>query len=555
MRRTDRRALLQFTSKMHDLASAKPVAPQFKKYTASRFDVGFTVSHYAGDVEYRTDGWLDKNRDPLSDPLSSLLTNSTNPYIASLFAEFAEPDPTLVVDGPRIRVRRGAFRTVGQRHRERLSVLMAQLQETQPHFIRCIVPNLSKSPTFIDTPLVLDQLRCNGVLEGIRIARLGYPNRLPFSDFRRRFELITPGVVPKGFVDGGQACGLILKSLQLDPRTFKLGLSKVFFKAGILAELEERRDHHLSAIFTKVQAACRRFVARRQANKILNRAAAVRTIQRNARLYIQLRSWPWWPLFQRVRPLLAAARNDDEMRKKEEELAAIREKAERDEVERIRLQAVQLELEAAQAKMEASLASERAVSVEKEALLLLSKEREVALEEDLAMMQQDLDVVDAQLERALAAKAESDERTADLNAAFANSNKLLATLQLEQEAWKAKEADLASKTHVQTAEWERLLSERDQSTSAVADFRRQLAEHTQDAQREQHRLTSSISTLERRLATEARDAGEARSKLTALETEGRAIHQELVVLRREKRDLQLKAKSGEEELARLAAGA
>jgi myosin protein heavy chain len=539
---------------MHELAKAKPIATPYTKYTASRFELGFKVSHYAGEVEYRTDGWLDKNRDPLSDPLTSLLAKSSDPYIASLFAEFVDPDPSVVVEGPRLRIKRGAYRTVGQFHRERLAALMAQLRETQPHFVRCIVPNLEKSPTRLDTPLILDQLRCNGVLEGIRIARLGYPNRLPFSDFRRRFKLITPGVVANGFVDGAQACRLVLAALEVDPLTYKIGLSKVFFKAGILADLEERRDGHLSAVFTKVQAACRKFIARRAANKILNRAAAVRTIQRNARIYGQLRAWPWWALFQRVRPLLAAARSDDEARRKEAEMVEIKEKAERDEVERARLQKVQEDLEAAQAELEASLVSERALSIERESLLRLSKEREAALEEDLALAQADLETVDGQLERAMASKAEADQRIGDLNSAFANSTQLLATLQTEQAAWKAREVDLASKTSIQTSEWDRVNSEREAGVVAIAELRRNVAEQAQDAEREHKRLVDALAAVEGRLATTSKELVDVRAKLSKLETDSRAVKEESTGLESQRKSLEAQLKERSSELTRVQAG-
>lgn len=545
----------QFTTKLHQLASDKPVAPQYTKYTASRLEQGFTVSHYAGKVEYRTEGWLEKNRDPLNDNITSLLSKANDNYVATLFAEYAEPDPsTVAADGPRTRVRKGAFRTVGQRHKEQLSFLMAQLRDTQPHFVRCIVPNLLKSPGKIDVPLVLDQLRCNGVLEGIRIARLGYPNRLPFSEFRRRFDLLAPNLIPKGFVDGGQACDKILKSLQLDSDAYRLGLTKVFFKAGILAELEERRDEVLSDIVTRIQATCRKFVARRQATKVLHRAAAIRTIQRNARVYVQLRAWPWWPLFQRVRPLLAAARNDDEMRRKEEELAAAKEAAEREQVERERLQAVQRELEATQAKMEESLASERALSEEKQMLLLRSKEREQELQTALAAAEQDVETVDRQLDRAMEAKTELDRRVADLNEAYANQNRLLETLQTEQVEWKAREAKLADQTSVQTAEWEKMVKDRQDGISKARDLERKLAEEAQDRKREQDRVAVEKAALERRLATQVTDSTEARQKFVALETEARTAKEDLAGLQRLKRELESTVKAKESELARLTSG-
>lgn len=429
---------------------------------------------------------------------------------------------------------------------------MTQLRETQPHFVRCIVPNLRKAPGEIDTPLVLDQLRCNGVLEGIRIARLGFPNRLPFTEFRRRFEVLAPtGDASKGFVDGGDACRRILNSLDLDPQTYQLGLTKVFFKTGILAELEERRDDFLSELFTRIQAACRKFVGRRQANKILNRAAAVRTIQRNARIYGELRAWPWWPLFQRVRPLLAAARSDHEMKRRAEELVAAKEKAEKEEHERERLQVIQMALEATQHELEESLASERSRGAEKEALLLRSKERECELEEDLALVRSDLDVVDSQLERALEVKSNLERRVIDLDDAVANSNALIATLQAEQRSWKAKEAELASQTSVKTTEWQALLAEKEVAANALSKAKLDLT----DVIRERDRLLSSLSTAEERLERERREVTDVRRTLGAVEAEARTATEAVSTLDRQKSELEriLRAKESEVVLAQKSA--
>ena len=200
----------------------------------------------------------------------------------------------------RRRVKKGAFRTVSQRHKEQLSSLMAQLQSTRPHFVRCIVPNSSKKPLKLDTPLVLDQLRCNGVLEGIRIARMGFPNRLPFIEFRQRYELLTPGILPRGYMDGRQACERMLNALELDKAMFKTGSTKVFFKAGVLADLEERRDGLLFDLFSRFQAGARRWMGQRKLRKVIGRGVALGVIQRNARIYGELREWPWWQLYTKV---------------------------------------------------------------------------------------------------------------------------------------------------------------------------------------------------------------------------------------------------------------
>ncbi|KDE02890.1 hypothetical protein MVLG_06575 [Microbotryum lychnidis-dioicae p1A1 Lamole] len=544
-----------FTDKMTELATQKPISTQYTKFAPSRIEQGFTVSHYAGKVEYRTEGWLEKNRDPLNDNITSLLSHSSDAYVGELFAEYAEAE---IAGGggagdlaPRSRARKGAFRTVGQRHKEQLANLMAQLKETQPHFIRCIVPNLAKAPGQIDVPLVLDQLRCNGVLEGIRIARLGYPNRLPFSEFRRRFELLAPGLIPKGFFDGGQASQTILHHLQLSPESYRLGLTKVFFKAGILAELEERRDEYLSGVVTRIQATCRRFIVQRQANKVLNRANAVRTIQRNARIYNELRAWPWWALFQRVRPLLAAARSDDEMRRKEEELSKTKEEAVKALQERERLEEAQRRLKVEHKKTEAALQNERLAVEDRELQLQRSKEREIKLQEALAAADVEIDTIDRQLERAMVAKTQAEQRVGELNAAYGNQNKLLETLQSEQAAWKAKEHEWASQTSVKTAEWEAVKKDRQEAASKASDLQRQLVELKQDRQREQERLNASIVGLTSRLAMETKASTEARQKFVALEGEMRAAKEHAVVMQNQKREVEAGVKAKESELARI----
>ena len=124
------------------------------------------------------------------------------------------------------RVKKGLFRTVAQRHKEQLASLMTQLHSTHPHFVRCILPNHKKRPKQFDASLVLDQLRCNGVLEGIRIARTGFPNRLPFAEFRSRYEVLCQGM-PRGYLDGRNVAMILLEKLNLDKSLYRVGLTKV----------------------------------------------------------------------------------------------------------------------------------------------------------------------------------------------------------------------------------------------------------------------------------------------------------------------------------------
>lgn len=505
---------LTFTNKLHaiwasDSANGEEEHPGKTKYEPSRFDQGFTVHHYAGRVEYRTDGWLEKNKDPLNDNLTRVLSGSSEKYIASLFADFADT-PGLVsshvnafsTGGKKRMTKKGAFRTVGQRHKEQLASLMGQLQATQPHFVRCIVPNTLKKPGRVDVPLVLDQLRCNGVLEGIRIARLGYPNRLPFVEFRQRYEVLTPGVIPRGYMDGRKACLRMVDALELDKSMFKIGTSKIFFKAGVLAELEERRDALLFDIFSRLQAVARMWTARRQMKKILNRAVAIRTIQRNARVYGELRDWPWWQLYTKVRPLLAATRNDEELRRKEMELALVKERVERDKQEREALENLRMRLEADKRKVEEDLEAERALALDKDALLERSKKRESELEEEIAALQADLDTLDSQLDRALKLQKESEEKHKALQQAFDQAAEHLVRLEAEQQEWAKKEVELTESLNEAEEDIDILTAEKEELQKTTEELKNVVAQREEDIARIKERMDSAVADLDGKLRAE-----------------------------------------------------
>ena len=415
------------------------VHPGSAKIKHTRFSQGFVVKHYAGDVEYSTEGWLEKNKDPINDAVAKLLSASEVPAVASLFAEYAEEAAAGIVK----KVRRGAFRTVGQRHKEQLNQLMSQLGATQPHFVRCIVPNAEKKPGKVTVNLVLDQLRCNGVLEGIRIARLGYPNRHSFAEFRTRYEVLTPGIIPKGtYMDGRKAAERIAEALDIEKDFYKIGATKIFFKAGVLADLEERRDNLLMDVFGRFQAAARGYMAKRKASKLINRAQAVRTIQRNARVYIQLRDWPWWSLYVKVRPLLAATREDNAISKRAAEAALAKEKERRDEEEKKRLEAIKAQLESQRAKVESELESERQLGADKDRMLERSKAREVELGDVVIKLENQLGHASREKDKL---SAEREEVQGQVNKMQGEVEKLqgqLRVLQKDQEQARKREQEL-----------------------------------------------------------------------------------------------------------------
>uniref|UniRef100_H2RW08 Myosin heavy chain 10 n=1 Tax=Takifugu rubripes TaxID=31033 RepID=H2RW08_TAKRU len=306
---------------------------KFQKPRQLKDKADFSIIHYAGRVDYKADEWLMKNMDPLNDNVATLLHQSTDKFVAELWKDV---DRIVGLDqvagmnetafGAAYKTKKGMFRTVGQLYKEQLSKLMATLRNTNPNFVRCIIPNHEKRAGKLDSHLVLDQLRCNGVLEGIRICRQGFPNRIIFQEFRQRYEILTPNAIPKGFMDGKQACERMIQALELDGNLFRIGQSKIFFRAGVLAHLEEERDLKITDIIIYFQAVCRGYLARKAFAKKQQQLSALKVLQRNCAAYLKLRHWQWWRLFTKVKPLLQVTRQEEEMQAKDEELVKVKEK-------------------------------------------------------------------------------------------------------------------------------------------------------------------------------------------------------------------------------------
>lgn len=367
-----------FTEKMHSLWDRKT-----PKYKASRLAQGFVLIHYAAEVEYSTSGWLEKNKDPLNDNITRLLASSSDKHVASLFADCIDPEDDN--GAVRSRVKKGLFRTVAQRHKEQLASLMHQLHSTHPHFVRCILPNHKKKAKQFSAPLVLDQLRCNGVLEGIRIARTGFPNRLPFSEFRQRYEVLCH-TMPKGYLDGKTASQIMLEKLDLDKALYRVGLTKVFFRAGVLAELEEQRDTLIRDIMSRFQSIARGFTQRRIANKRLYRAEATRIIRHNFQVYIDLCNNPWWSLFVRMKPLLGASTSSGEVKKRDERIQKLENKMQKENVERQKLEDERRRANAEVQRIRQTLENERSLALDKEEIFKRLQHRENELSEKLTIV-------------------------------------------------------------------------------------------------------------------------------------------------------------------------
>ena len=508
-----------FTEKMHSLWERKT-----PKYRPSRLGQGFILTHYAAEVEYSTIGWLDKNKDPLNDNITRLLASSSDKHIATLFSDCSDPDED--VGATRSRVKKGLFRTVAQRHKEQLSSLMNQLHSTHPHFVRCILPNHRKRPKQFSAPLVLDQLRCNGVLEGIRIARTGFPNRLPFTEFRQRYEVLCRNM-PKGYVEGRTIAQTMLEKLYLDHALYRVGLTKVFFRAGVLAELEEQRDSLIRDIMSRFQSVARGFTQRRIANKRLYRAEATRIIQRNFAVYSDLCNNPWWRLFARMKPLLGASRTAGEVRRRDEVIQKLEIRVQQENTDRLRLEEERRRADAEVQRVQQTLESERSLALDKDEIFMRLQQREAELTEKLAGALEDQETLENQLDNLIDAKKRGEEQTEKWCAQLEQAGQIISRLETDNSGLSDKIFDL-----------EKRIVEHERAALEKIDKHKGLIQNNKMLESQLHLQERKVSELERRLletdqdldsklATTTNDLQLSRKEVKEILDENRQIRQQL----------------------------
>ncbi|XP_064890402.1 myosin-10 isoform X3 [Columba livia] len=520
---------------------------KFQKPRQLKDKADFCIIHYAGKVDYKADEWLMKNMDPLNDNVATLLHQSSDKFVAELWKDVDRivgldqvTGITETAFGSAYKTKKGMFRTVGQLYKESLTKLMATLRNTNPNFVRCIIPNHEKRAGKLDPHLVLDQLRCNGVLEGIRICRQGFPNRIVFQEFRQRYEILTPNAIPKGFMDGKQACERMIRALELDPNLYRIGQSKIFFRAGVLAHLEEERDLKITDIIIFFQAVCRGYLARKAFAKKQQQLSALKILQRNCAAYLKLRHWQWWRVFTKVKPLLQVTRQEEELQAKDEELMKVKEKqtkveAELEEMERKHQQLLEeknilaeqlqaeTELFAEAEEMRARLAAKKQeleeILHDLESRVEEEEERNQILQNEKKKMQGHIQDLEEQLDEEEGArqKLQLEKVTAeakikkmeeeillleDQNSKFLKEKKLMedriaeCTSQLAEEEEKAKNlAKLKNKQEMMITDLEERLKKEEKTRQELEKAKRKLDGETTDLQDQIAELQAQIEEL------------------------------------------------------------
>merc|ERR1719315_800402 len=264
-------------------------------------DAHFAVIHYAATVSYNLTGWLEKNKDPLNDTIVEMIKNGGN----SLAIECFKDHPGQPLEAPKDQDRKKGKggKTVSSYFKGQLDDLMTTLYKTHPHCIRCVVPNTHKIPGGVEPGLVMHQYQCNGVLAGIAICRKGFPNKMVYPEFKSRYNILAAGAVAKAKNDKS-AAKAVLDTIKAEPEKYRLGHTKVFFRAGYLGYMEEVREDRIGAVLSWLQSQARGKASRLVFKKMQDQKLALYCLQRTIRNYYIGKTWLWWQLWLAIKPNL-----------------------------------------------------------------------------------------------------------------------------------------------------------------------------------------------------------------------------------------------------------
>merc|ERR1711973_994160 len=274
----------------------------------------FAISHYAGIVNYNVTNWLEKNKDPVNDTVVEIFKSTSS---VTLLVHLWRDHPGQPQNPPKEEGKKkkkgGGGKTVSSVYLVSLTDLMNTLYACEPHFVRCLVPNTHKKPGDVEPPLIMHQLTCNGVLEGIRICMRGFPNRMPYSDYRMRYWILGQEEINSSS-DNKKAVWALMDRIKFDRELYRLGHTLVFFRAGALGKLEEYRDVIVNRLIRMLQGCCYQRLRFRDFAKRRDQRELITVCQRQFRKYVTMREWGWFIIIQKTRPLIGMPNPEEELR-------------------------------------------------------------------------------------------------------------------------------------------------------------------------------------------------------------------------------------------------
>ncbi|XP_053068410.1 unconventional myosin-XVIIIa isoform X7 [Acinonyx jubatus] len=410
-------------------------------------------SHGTNWVEYNVAGWLSYTKqNPATQNAPRLLQDSQKKIISNLFLGRAGSATVLsgsiagLEGGSQLALRRATSMrktfTTGMAAVKKKSLciqiklqvdaLIDTIKKSKLHFVHCFLPvaegwageprsassrRVSSSSELdlpsgdhceagllqLDVPLLRAQLRGSRLLDAMRMYRQGYPDHMVFSEFRRRFDVLAPHLTKKHgrnyiVVDERRAVEELLESLDLEKSSCCMGLSRVFFRAGTLARLEEQRDEQTSRNLTLFQAACRGYLARQHFKKKKIQDLAIRCVQKNIKKNKGVKDWPWWKLFTTVRPLIEVQLSEEQIRNKDEEIQQLRNKLEKVEKERNELRLNSDRLETRISELTSELTDERNTGESASQLLDAEAAERLRAEKEMKELQTQYDALKKKME-------------------------------------------------------------------------------------------------------------------------------------------------------------
>ena len=280
-------------------------------YRQHRADEAFAVRHFAGDVCYAVAGFTDKNNDTLHPDFVGEVRGSANELLSTLFADDAAALADAAKGGGG--KKGGSFNSVARRYINDLNQLMADLNTTTAHFVRCIKPNTQLKPALFTASLVLQQLRCSGTIEAVQLMAGGYPTRIPFQAIYDRYAVHMPQLATiriRGHsyqLEHSVFCETLVLALDVPQEAFQLGKTKVFFRPGKGQVLEELAERDITEAVSKILSSARvkAWVARMSAQLVVQSFArmllvrvrfkatkqAAETVQHGARTMLVRRAY------------------------------------------------------------------------------------------------------------------------------------------------------------------------------------------------------------------------------------------------------------------------
>merc|ERR1719468_1367551 len=254
-----------FKNKLHDNLLGKH--PNFAKANPRPDpDAHFAIIHYAATVSYNLTGWLEKNKDPLNDTIVEMIKNGSNSLAIACFAD--HPGQPMEAPKDQDRKKKGGGKTVSSFFKGQLDDLMTTLYKTEPHFIRC-----------------------------------GFPNKMIYAEFKGRYNILGAAAVDKAKNDKA-AAGAVMDLVKLDKEKFRLGHTKVFFRAGILGWMEEAREDKIGSVLAWLQSGARGKASRMQFKKLQDQKLALYACQRSIKNMMMAKTWKWMQIWLAIKPTL-----------------------------------------------------------------------------------------------------------------------------------------------------------------------------------------------------------------------------------------------------------